>query len=87
MGLLLAKDLEVRGVPVGQMGARLGVPSGWVLNKVREQGRRYSMAALESLHRGLLEADLAVKTGRITENAVGEFLVEVFARVPGRTTA
>ncbi len=85
--LLLAKDLEVREVPGNQMGGRLGVPSGWVLNKVREQGRRYSTAALESLHRGLLETDLAVKTGRITENAVGEFLIEVFARVPGRTTA
>ena len=79
--LLLVKDLEARKVPPGQMGARLGVPSGWVLNKVREQGRRYSVTALESLHRGLLETDLAIKTGHIAEDAVGQFLVEVFTGV------
>ena len=79
--LLLAKDMERRGVPQGQMGARLGVPSGWVLNKVREQGRRHSAASLESLHRGLLETDRAIKTGLIAEDAVGEFLVEVFTGV------
>jgi DNA polymerase-3 subunit delta len=79
--LLLAKDLEGRGVPQGQMGARLGLPSGWVLNKVREQGRRHSATALESLHRGLLETDRAIKTGHITEDAVGEFLVEMFTGV------
>jgi DNA polymerase-3 subunit delta len=85
--LLLAKDLEWRGVPRGQMGARLGLFSSWVLNKVREQGRRYSATSLESLHRGLLETDRAIKTGQITEDAVGEFLVEVFTGVsprPGR---
>jgi DNA polymerase-3 subunit delta len=80
--LLLVKDMEFRKVPPRQMGARVGLNSDWVLNKIREQGRRYSGAALESLHRGLLETDLAVKTGRIAENAVGEFLVEVFAGVP-----
>ncbi|MDA0988522.1 MAG: DNA polymerase III subunit delta [Chloroflexi bacterium] len=79
--LLLVKDMELRKVPQAQMGARVGLNSDWVLNKIREQGRRYSVAALESLHRGLLETDLAIKTGRIAEVAVGEFLVEVFAGV------
>lgn len=79
--LLLAKDMERRGVPQGQMGARLGLSSGWVLNKVREQGRRHSAASLESLHRGLLETDRAIKMGLIAEDAVGEFLVEVFTAV------
>jgi DNA polymerase-3 subunit delta len=79
--LLLIKDMEARNVPQSQIGAGIGLSSGWVLNKVREQGRRYSVTALESLHRGLLEADLAIKTGRIAENAVAEFLVEVFTEV------
>ncbi|MBI4282403.1 MAG: DNA polymerase III subunit delta [Chloroflexi bacterium] len=79
--LLLAKDMERRGVSQGQIGARLGVQSDWVLNKVREQGRRHSAATLESLLKGLLETDRAIKTGRIAENEVGEFLVEVFAGV------
>jgi hypothetical protein len=73
--------MEARNVPQSQIGAGIGLSSGWVLNKVREQGRRYSVTALESLHRGLLEADLAIKTGRIAENAVAEFLVEVFTEV------
>ena len=82
--LLLAKDMERRGVPRGQMGERLGLRSGWVLNKVREQARRYSATALESLHRGLLETDRAIKTSHITEDVVGEFLVEVFTGVSPR---
>ena len=79
--LLLAKDLAASGVPQQQMGRRLGLNSDWVLRKTMDQGRRHSRDALEALHRGLLETDRAVKTGRITENSVGEFLVEVFARV------
>lgn len=79
--LLLAKDLASRGVTQQQMGRRLGLNSDWVLRKTLEQGRRYSGESLEALHRGLLETDRAVKTGRITEKAVGEFLVEVFSGV------
>jgi DNA polymerase-3 subunit delta len=79
--LLLLKDMEFRKVPQSKIGANIGLSSGWVLNKVREQGRRYSVTALESLHRGLLETDLAMKTGRIAESAVAEFLVEVFTEV------
>ena len=79
--LLLAKDLASRGVSQQQMSRRLGLSSDWVLRKTLGQGRRYSGQSLEALHRGLLETDRAVKTGRITENAVGEFLVEVFSGV------
>ena len=79
--LLLAKDLAARGVSQQQMGRRIGLSSDWVLRKTMDQGRRYSREALETLHRGLLETDRAVKTGRINEDGVGEFLVEVFTGV------
>ena len=77
--LLLAKDLEAAGTPQSQMGPRLGVTSDWLLGKVREQARRYSASGLESLHVGLLETDLAIKTGRIAESSVAERLVQEFA--------
>lgn len=81
--LLLSKDMEKRRVPQEQMWVRLGLPPErrWMVRKVMGQGRRYSQAALESLHRGLLETDRAIKTGQIPEESVGEFLVEVFTRV------
>ena len=79
--LMLAKDIEKRGVPQEQMRARLGLSADWMLRRLRGQGKRYSQAALESLHRGLLETDWAIKTGRITDDSVGEFLVEVFTGV------
>ena len=79
--LLLARDLEAAGVPPSQMGERLGLTSDWLLGKLREQAGRYSTGSLELLHRGLLETDLAVKTGRIAESGVAEYLVEVFAGV------
>lgn len=81
--LLLTKELESSGVPQPQMGSRLGVTSEWVLGKLREQARRYSATSLEALHRGLLETDLAVKTGRIAEGSVAEYLVQQFAAVGG----
>ena len=79
--LLLAKDMEEQRVPQGQIGERLGITSGFVLRKIREQARRYTQESLEALHRGLLETDLAMKTGGLSEEAVGEFLVEVFTQV------
>ncbi|MBF8267276.1 MAG: polymerase delta subunit [Dehalococcoidia bacterium] len=79
--VLLFKDMERRGVPPGQMGTRLGLSADWMLRRVMGQGRRYSQAALESLHRGLLETDRAIKSGQISEESVGEFLIEVFTRV------
>ena len=83
--LLLTKELEASRVPQPQMGSRLGVTSDWVLGKLREQSSRYSTSGLESLHRGLLETDLAVKTGRIAESSVAEYLVQQFAHVGGAT--
>ncbi|MDE2860545.1 MAG: DNA polymerase III subunit delta [Chloroflexota bacterium] len=79
--LLLTKDLEASGVPQSQMGSRMGVASDWVLGKLREQASRFSAAGLETLHGGLLETDLAVKTGRITESSVAEHLVQQFTSV------
>ena len=76
--MLLFKDMYSRSVSESQMSARLGITSAWVMSKVREQGRLYSQTDLELLHLGLLEADRAIKTGRITEDTVGEFLIKVF---------
>jgi DNA polymerase-3 subunit delta len=79
--LLLAKDMERKRIPQEKMGERLGLRRDWMVRRVRGQGRRYSQAALKSLLQGLLETDRAIKTGRIAEHAVGEFLLEVFTRV------
>ena len=65
----------------------MGVTSDWLLGKLREQAKRYSASGLESLHRGLLETDLAIKTGRIAESSVAERLVQEFTGASGGVRA
>ena len=79
--LLLAQELNRQGVKDDQIMDRLGLRQDWMLRRLKEQGRRHSQGALEALHRGLLDTDLAIKTGRIGDYALGEYLVEVFTLV------
>ena len=76
--MLLFRDMHLRGVSDDHISTRLGITSNWVMSKVREQGRRHSQTDLALLHMGLLEADKAIKTGHITEDTVGEFLIKMF---------
>ena len=72
--LLLAKDLRANNVAGTQMGSRLSL-SGYPLRKTLEQEGRFTSTQLVVIHRKLLEADLAMKTGPTDEHLVLETLV------------
>ena len=86
--LLLAKELLQEKVPQGELGSRLGISSAYPLRKTLEQARRFTPQSLRVLHRGLLNTDVAIKTGAQGERLALEFLVaEMCQTVPGHSVA
>lgn len=86
--LLLAKELIQEKVPQNQLGARLGINKPYPLRKTLEQARRFTPQSLRVLHRGLLNTDVAIKTGAQSERLALELLVaEICPTASGRSNA
>ena len=62
--LVRVKELIKQGKSRMEMQDRLGLTSDFVLRKALEQVGRYSLERLKEVYHHLLEADLAIKTGR-----------------------
>lgn len=73
--LVIAKDLAEAGAKQDEIGHRLGVRSDFVVRKTVETARRYPWATLRALYAKLLEADLRVKRGLLTEDLSLEVLI------------
>jgi DNA polymerase-3 subunit delta len=73
--LALARELMEQGVSQWDMGARLGLPSQFALRKTLEQARRHSGPDISWRYQRLLEADLAIKRGRLEPDLALELLV------------
>ncbi|MBM3942312.1 MAG: DNA polymerase III subunit delta [SAR202 cluster bacterium] len=73
--LALARHLSEQGVAQGEMAGRLGVASQFAVNKTLEQSRRHSWLDIYWRFHRLLDADLAIKTGRQTPDLALELLV------------
>ena len=71
----LARDLIDRNHGEKDIGNRLGISRDFALRKTVEQSRKHSRSSLEWLYRSLLEADLAVKRGRLEQDLALELLV------------
>lgn len=72
--LLLAKDLKAQRVSPQEMGPRLSL-SGFPLTKTLDQEGRFTLDRLKLIHRRLLEADLAIKTGAAEEQMALDMLI------------
>ena len=74
--IILVSELLRENVPVSEMGDRLGVRQSFVIDKTVKQARRCNRNRVTNVHRKLLEADLSIKTGRVSnENLAVEILV------------
>ena len=73
--VLLARELHSASVPIEEMGRRIGVTNRFALEKTLRQAERFSPVYLASVHRRLLSADLAIKTGELDERLAVELLV------------
>lgn len=72
--LALARHLAEQRVPQSELPARLGVASPFVVTKTLEQARRHSWPDITWRFQRLLEADLAIKTGRLEPDLALELL-------------
>jgi DNA polymerase-3 subunit delta len=73
--LALARDLYQRRVPEQEMGSRLGISHQFALRKTLEQARRHSWEDINRQYQRLLEADLAIKRGKLEPDVSLEMLV------------
>jgi len=79
--VLLARDLLDSGVSDrADIGSRIGLNQGFALDKTLRQAQRFGTGYLAGVHRRLLEADLASKTGRMDDRLGLEILA---ARLSG----
>lgn len=75
--IVRAKELKRQGTPAGEIQRRLGLAE-FALRKTLEQAGRYSWDRLKDIYGKLLDADLAVKTGRYDDElALNILLAEV----------
>ncbi len=73
--LALARDSMDEGLAQRELGQRLGVTSQFVIRKTVEQARRHSWDDITWRYNRLLEADLAIKQGRLEPDLALELLV------------
>jgi len=62
--IVRAKEMRRRRTPEPEIQSRLGLKSEFPFRKTLEQAQRYPLERLKSVYLRLLEADLAIKTGR-----------------------
>jgi DNA polymerase-3 subunit delta len=76
--LILAKELKAQRLQQAEIGRRLSL-SGYPLTKTLEQEGRFTHQRLVEIHRKLLEADLAIKSGGALDEqmALDMFIVEL----------
>jgi DNA polymerase-3 subunit delta len=58
------KEMRAAGRSRGDIQSSLGLTSDFVLRKAWEQADRYSLARIREVYHKLLDADIAIKTGR-----------------------
>jgi len=73
--LICTKELIKEGKREAEIQDRLGITADFVWRKTAEQASRYSLERLKELYRRLLEADVALKTGKYKSN--GELALDI----------
>ena len=71
----LAKDIIDRGRGEAEVRDSLGIVHDFALRRTLQQARNHSWQALHQLYAKLMEADLAVKRGRLDEDVALDLLV------------
>jgi DNA polymerase-3 subunit delta len=73
--LVRTRELIKEGKSEIEIQDRLGITADFVWRKTAEQASRYTSERLKEIYRRLLEADLAIKTGRYKSN--GELALDI----------
>lgn len=83
--IVLAKEVGTPRMSAADLRGRLGLTSEFVARKAMEQARSYTMPRLSGIYRQILDADLAIKTGRLdAELALHVLVAELCQPMPAR---
>jgi len=74
-----AKDLLEQGLSLGQIQERLGL-SEYPLRQAVEQARNFSWSRIREIYHRILEADLAIKSGRLGDELALDILLSELYR-------
>ena len=81
--IVRSRDMKRQGLREPEMRQRLGVASEYVVKKTLEQAARYSMPRIKQVYQQLLDTDIAIKTGKYTEElALNILIAELCQRAP-----
>ncbi len=83
--IVRARELRNQGEPEVEIQNRLGLTSDFALRKTLEQANRYSLERLIDVYHKLLEADLAIKTGKYEGELALNILIAELCQ-PRKTT-
>lgn len=72
--LVLAKDMMMSRADTAEIQNKLGV-SGFIYHKTAEQAAKYSMERLKVFYHALMDADIAIKTGKYDEELALTMLI------------
>jgi DNA polymerase III subunit delta len=84
--IVRARDLKRQGLREQDMRQKLGVSSEYIVKKTLEQAARYSMPRIKQVYQQLLETDIAIKTGKYTEQLALDILIAELCQ-PATVTA
>ncbi len=82
--LLLLKDMRAHKVTRTEIGTRLKL-QGYALEKLLEQEPKFTTEGLIQIHSRLLEADLHIKTGVMSEGVVIDLLIADLASLSSKS--
>lgn len=86
--IVRVRELKNQGKTKAEIQSRLDSVSEFVLSKALEQAERYSLARLKQVYHKLLEADLAIKTGKYdAELALNMLIAELYHQRPSLTVS
>jgi DNA polymerase-3 subunit delta len=74
------REMRGRGIPRGEIQARLGLMSDFVLRKAWDQADKYSPRKIRDVYHRLLEADISIKTGQYD----GELAIDILTAEMGQ---
>ncbi len=73
--IVRVKELQTRGRSKKEIQDVMSMTSDYVVSRALEQAERYSLARLKEVYHSLLEADVAIKTGRYDPELALEMLI------------
>ena len=73
--IVRTKDLKRQHLKESEIRQQLGVASDYVVRKTLEQAGRHSMQRIKQFYRQLLDTDIAIKTGKYTEDLALSILI------------